>query len=138
MEDLLELQEKHNKEFQREKMERLLTSEGRKNFIKEKLGGFVNKIIKQKNYQIVFGIIIGYILLTGIWYVFINLFTINTIFVILFCLLIVYWKYLIKVKDYIGYKLYKLCLHIDHFGYLIDYKIFRLKIYLRGITRKKK
>lgn len=95
MEDLLAVQEQKNDEFKQKQKERLYTAQGRRQFFQDKVGSFINKLMMKKNYQAVFGIVLAYILGFGIWSVFSHLFSINTVVVIVLCLLVVYWSYII-------------------------------------------
>lgn len=103
MEDFLQIQEEKNAEFKQKQKERLYTAQGRKQFIQDKLGSFINKLMLKSNYQAVFGIVLAYILGFGIWSVFSHLFSINTVVVIVLCLAVVYWSYILALFASIKY-----------------------------------
>lgn len=120
MEDFLQIQEQKNDEFKQKQKERLYTAQGRKQFIQDKLGSFINKLMLKSNYQAVFGIILAYILGFGIWSVFSYLFSINTVIVIGLCLVVVYWSYILAF------------FHSIKSGYN------KLKLFINGCFKRKK
>ena len=91
MADFNEIQDELNKEHKQKKRDELKTSAGFKKAVSEKVAAFVSKLLMRKSYQAVFGIILAYILITGLIYVFINLFTMFTPIVITLCLLVIFW-----------------------------------------------
>lgn len=90
MEDLNQVQNDLNQEFAQKKREELRTPAGAKKAIVEAFGKFLNKLMMKRNYQVVAGIILAYIVGAGLWFMFNHLISGYTAVVVALCLLLVY------------------------------------------------
>lgn len=100
IEDLIAVQEQKNKEYKQKQFDELRTPSGLKAFISAKIGKFTHKLMTKKTYQGVAIVLFVYITLAGIYYMFSNLFSIQTVIVIALCFIWIHW---IKIKMFFLY-----------------------------------
>jgi len=127
--DFNELQSELDTEYKQRKLAELKTLTGIKKSISGAIGSYINKVIMNKKYQYIIGIVLAYILVSGLYFVFSHLVSWFTVVVVTLCLLVIYWDNLkwitLKIKTWIMY-------------HYIGYKIYTLKQYICGIFKSKK
>lgn len=111
MEDLTAFNEQQNAEYRQRQRDELKTVAGQKKFLGAQIGKFTNKLLKDERYAIPFVVCLVYIFATGIWFVFANLISYITVFIVLVCISLVNRKkiktYALIVKNYISHLLFR-------------------------------